>query len=117
MTVNQWSDRNSALNALGLAIHQGARGLIRDLALDLADDRCAVVRFVSHSYYGVQLAIHATQQFGAAHPVLLETRLLVQVAGSTLELVVSHRPFDGVMVSPSTHNTERRLQLTVPAIA
>ncbi|MEZ6131268.1 MAG: hypothetical protein R3C59_21545 [Planctomycetaceae bacterium] len=117
MPLHRWSDRNESLNALGLAIRQGTHGQIRDLSIDLTDDDCIVVRGDSRSYYGVQLAIHATQQFGASHPSLPETRLLVRVDGSTLELVVLRGTSDESRESPSTHDADRRPQLTAAAIA
>lgn len=117
MPLHLWSDRNESLNALGLAIQQGTHGLIRSLSIDLADDDCVVVRGVSRNYYGVQLAIHATQQFGASHPSFSETRLLVRVDGSTLELVVLRGTSDESRESPSTHDAERRPQFTAAAVA
>ena len=117
MPLHRWSDRNESLNALGFAIQQCTHGLIRDLTIDLTDDDCIVVRGVSRSYYGVQLAIHATQQFGASHPALPETRLHVRVDGSTLKFVVLRGSGDVPQRAPSTHDAERRPQLTAAAFA
>lgn len=117
MSLHQWSDRNGSLDALGLAIRHGSHGLIRDLSVDLADDDSIVVRGVSRSYYGVQLAIHATQQFGATHPRLPETRLRIRVDTAMLELVVLQPEHDEAKESPSADVAESRSQLTVAATA
>jgi hypothetical protein len=117
MRLQRWSDRNESLNAIVRAIQQGTHGLIRDLSRDLTDDDCVVVQGVSLSYSGVQLAIHATQQFGAAHLVLSETRLLVCINRSTLELVLLRGSKDVSQESPSTHDAKCRPQLTDAATA
>ncbi len=117
MPLDQWSDRNEAINALGRAIRQGTHGRIRELSLDLTDDSLVVVRGVSCTYYGVQLAIHATQQFVAAHSLHSRTRLLVSIDGSPLELVVANPPHEDARETLSTHDAERRPQLTMKASA
>lgn len=113
----QWSDRNELLNALGHAIEDGTHGLMRYLSLDQIDDECVLVRGVADSYYGLQLALYTTQQFAAKNPLCPETRLVVHVYGSTLELVVLQPEHLEAYGSPSTHDAERPPRLTVAAPA
>ena len=112
MPLYQWSDRNESLNSLRLTIEKSTHGLIRELSLELSDDDCALVRGVSRSFYGVQLAIHATQRFGAECCLHPETRLLIRVDGAMLELIVLRRSDQQLQTSLSTRVAGRRPQLT-----
>lgn len=77
------------LDALRVAIFQATRGQIRNLSIASTGDDSVVVRGDSQNYHILQLAIQATQQFGADHPTIRETRLVIEVNnGSPSEVVV-----------------------------
>ena len=88
MSFDSEGDRNELLNAFRTAIHDGTRGLIRGLSIELTGDDRIVVRGSSQRYYGVQLAIHTTYEFADADPLFPESRLLLNVDGEPLVLVI-----------------------------
>lgn len=113
LTSDQWSDRNEMLNAFRRAFFRGTHGLIDELAFDLIDDCSVVVCGVARSYYGIQLALHTTKQFGRTHRSFPETRLLLNVKVKRLEFVISDFPRGESDEETSTPAVGRRLKLTI----
>ena len=117
MNFSQWSERNASLNAFSAAFHDGTHGLIHELALDLMDDGSVVISGVARSYYGVQLAVHTAKKFGNAYRLFPETRLLLTIRESSLELVITHATEANAGESLSTRHVDRHPPLTIAASA
>jgi len=113
MPHERWNHRSESLNALDLAVRQVTHGLIDELSIDLTDEGCVVIRCLSRSYYGVQLAARAARQFSAEHLLRYDVRLLVHVGGSSLELVIRAAEHDDIDRTLSTPVAECRSQLTI----
>ncbi|WP_010582121.1 hypothetical protein [Schlesneria paludicola] len=104
MTLDQWSERNASLNAFRAAIHRGTHGRIRNLEFDLMDDGSIFVCGLSRSYYDIQLALHATKQFGNKHRYFPKTRLSLRIGDKRLEFSIVHTEHD----SPTIVNADCR---------
>lgn len=117
LASDQWNDRNELLNAFRRAFFRGTHGLIDELAFDLIDDGSVVVCGVARSYYGIQLALHTTKQFGRMHRSFPETRLLLNFRGKRLELVIAQFPREKTDNETSTRAVGRRPQLTIAELA
>ena len=113
MSFDQWSERNASLNSFKKAIHRGTHGRIRDLALDFMDDGSVVVCGFARSYHVIQLALLTTKQFGNAHRISLETRLLLRIGDKQLEYLIAHAKDDNRTGSLSTRAADRHPQLTL----
>ncbi|TWU17211.1 hypothetical protein Pla52o_53860 [Novipirellula galeiformis] len=91
MSIDQWSQQNEWLNSYQTALQTVTHGLIQNLCVD-AEVEAVRVRGTATSYYGVQLAIHATRQFSRQHALFAWTELSLEVHGRSLRLVVPHPP-------------------------
>jgi len=113
MPHERWNHRSESLNAFDLVIRKVTHGLIDGLSIDVTDEGCVVVRCISRSYYGAQLAARAARQFSAEHLLHHDIRLLVHVGRSSLELVIRAAEHGDIDETLSTPVAECRSQLTI----